>query len=66
MARFAEAVERGKIDIVPKVMVGASGSDGKDGMSNNIFSALMALMLSSRSGLGDVVSPAVQPIQPVE
>jgi uncharacterized membrane protein YqiK len=66
MARFAEAIERGKVDIVPKVMVSGSGSDGKDGMSNNIFSALMALMLSSRSGLGDVVAPAVQSVQSVE
>jgi uncharacterized membrane protein YqiK len=66
MARFAEAIERGKVDIVPKVMVSGSGGDGKDGMSNNVFSALMALMLSSRSGLGDVVSPAVPPAQAAE
>jgi hypothetical protein len=69
MARFAEAIERGKIDIVPKVMVsgsGGDGKDGKDGMSNNIFSALMALMLSSRSGLGDVVAPQMSSVQAVE
>jgi uncharacterized membrane protein YqiK len=59
MARFAEAIERGKVDIVPKVMVGGSGGDGKDGMSNNSISALMALMLSSRSGLGDGVTSPV-------
>jgi hypothetical protein len=66
MARFAEAIERGKVDIVPKVMVSGSGGDGKDGMSSNVFSALMALMLSSRSGLGDVVSPAVPSPQAAE
>jgi uncharacterized membrane protein YqiK len=61
MARFAEAVERGKLDIVPKVMVGGGG-DGKDGMAGNVFSALMALMLASRSGMGDVVaSPSAAP-----
>jgi uncharacterized membrane protein YqiK len=57
MARFAEAVERGKVDIVPKVMVGGgSGGDGKDGMAGNVFSALMAMMLASRSGVVDVVA----------
>ena len=65
MARFAEAIERGKVDIVPKVMVGGAGGDGKDGMSGNIFSALMALMLASRSGLGDVAAPPVPPVHPV-
>jgi hypothetical protein len=38
MARFAEAVERSKIDIVPKVMV---GGDGKDASGGNMFNALM-------------------------
>jgi uncharacterized membrane protein YqiK len=64
MARFAEAVERGKVDIVPKVMVGGGGGDGKDGMAGNIFSALMALMLASRSGLGDVAAPPASPAPP--
>ena len=61
MARFAEAVERGKVDIVPKVMVAGAGADGKEGMSGNIFSALMAMMLAARSGMGDVVSVAPAP-----
>jgi uncharacterized membrane protein YqiK len=63
MARFAEAVERGKVDIVPKVMVGGGGGDGKDAMSGNVFSALMALMLASRSGVvGEAsASPLVPP-----
>jgi hypothetical protein len=54
MARFAEAVERGKIDIVPKVMV---GGDGKDASGGNVFNALMAMMLASRSGVGEPVVP---------
>jgi len=59
MARFAEAVERGKVDIVPKVMVG--GGDSNDGMSGNAFSALMALVMASRSSLGDVMAPTPAP-----
>jgi hypothetical protein len=56
--------ERGKVDIVPKVMVGGSGGDGKDGMSNNVFSALMAMMLASRSGVGDGL--ATKPTEPTQ
>jgi uncharacterized membrane protein YqiK len=52
MARFAEAVERGHVDIVPKVMVGAANGDGKDGaLGGNILGALMAMMLSSKAGI---------------
>jgi len=52
MARFAEAVEHGRIDIVPKVMVGGQAGDGKDGfMSGNMLGALMAMMLSAQSGV---------------
>jgi len=51
MARFAEAVERGHVDIVPKVMV-SGGGDGKEGMlGGNLLGALMAMMLSSRAGV---------------
>ena len=52
MARFAEAVERGHIDIVPKVMVGGTGSDSKENpLGGNMFGALMAMMLSSKAGI---------------
>lgn len=60
MARFAEAVERGQIDIVPKVMVG--GSDGRDGtpggntMGGNMLGALMAMMLAAQAGVGPIVA----------
>ena len=51
MARFAEAVERGHVDIVPKVMV-SGGGDGKEGvLGGNLLGALMAMMLSSRAGV---------------
>ena len=53
MARFAEAVERGHIDIVPRVMVGGDATDGKSGgaFSGNILGALMAMMLSGQAGV---------------
>jgi uncharacterized membrane protein YqiK len=51
MARFAEAVEIGHVDIVPKVMV-SGGGDGKEGaLGGNLLGALMAMMLSSRAGV---------------
>jgi hypothetical protein len=65
MARFAEAVERGHVDIVPKVMVGgnAAGGDGKDGaLGGNILGALMAMMLSSKAGI-DPMANAERPRQ---
>jgi uncharacterized membrane protein YqiK len=50
MARFAEAVERGHVDIVPKVMVGGGAPDGKHGaLSGNLLGALMAMMLVSKA-----------------
>jgi len=53
MGRFAEAVERGQIDIVPKVMVGGGTTDGKDGpMGGNMLGALMAMLLSAQAGVG--------------
>jgi uncharacterized membrane protein YqiK len=56
MARFAEAVERGHVDIVPKVMV-SGGGDGKEGvLGGNLLGALMAMMLSSRAGVEPIGS----------
>lgn len=50
MARFAEAVERGHVDIVPKVMVSGNGSEGKDNpLGSNMLGALMAMMLASKA-----------------
>ena len=65
MARFAEAVERGRIDIVPKVMVGgAGGGDGKDGaLGGNMLGALMAMMLSSKAGIEPMDNTGQRPPQ---
>lgn len=42
--RFAEAVENSKVDVVPRVIVGAS----KDGGSGNIMEGLLTMLLSDR------------------
>jgi uncharacterized membrane protein YqiK len=44
--RFSEAVETGRIDIVPKVMIG--GGAGAPGGSGSAFEALLGLLLSDR------------------
>lgn len=47
MNRFAEAVERGHVDIVPKILVGQNGPSGTGG---NAMEALLTLILSDRFG----------------
>jgi hypothetical protein len=51
MTRFAEAVERSGVDLVPKVLIGTQGVDG-DGIGGNasVVGALLALLLSDRVG----------------
>ena len=44
--RFSEAVQQSKVDVVPRVVVGAS----KDGGSGNIMEALLTMLLSDRFG----------------
>jgi hypothetical protein len=44
-------------------MVGGAGGDGKDGMPGHILSALMAMMLASRSGISDLQPPSTPPGQ---
>jgi len=44
--RFAEAIQESKVDVVPRVIVGAS----KDSGSGNIMEALLAMLLSDRFG----------------
>lgn len=48
MSRFADAIERSGVDIVPRVMVGGSSGNGTTG--GNVFEVLMTLMLSERMG----------------
>jgi uncharacterized membrane protein YqiK len=53
MARFAEAIEEARVDVVPKVVIGASGSNGKEpGLGgSSILEGLLALLLSDRVGV---------------
>jgi len=44
--RFSEAVQQSKVDVVPRVIVGAN----KDSGSGNIMEALLAMLLSDRFG----------------
>ena len=44
--RFSEAIQQSKVDVVPRVVVGAS----KDGGSGNIMEALLTMLLSDRFG----------------
>ena len=44
--RFSEAVQESKVDVVPRVVVGAS----KDSGSGNIMEALLTMLLSDRFG----------------
>ena len=47
MERFSEAVERGRLDVVPKVMIAGGAGTGSQGSA---FEALLALMLSDKVG----------------
>jgi uncharacterized membrane protein YqiK len=51
MNRFAQAIEQSRVDVVPKILIGAGGGDGKGGaMSGNIMETLLALLLSEKMG----------------
>jgi uncharacterized membrane protein YqiK len=65
MNRFSEAIEKSKIDIVPKVMIGGGQSAGDKQGSNaggNIFESLMALILSEKVGVS--LNPATESLDP--
>ncbi|TMA32326.1 MAG: flotillin family protein [Deltaproteobacteria bacterium] len=57
MARFAEAIEAARVDVVPKVVIGgghgaAGNGAGAAGLGgSSIFEALLALLLSDRVGI---------------
>lgn len=48
MNRFAAAIERAGVDIVPKIMIG--GSNGGAQGTGSVFEALLTLLLSERMG----------------
>jgi uncharacterized membrane protein YqiK len=65
MARFAEAVERAGVDIVPKVVIGGGARDGANGDSpmggGTVLESLLALLLSERMGVDVAGTTAPSP-----
>lgn len=55
--RFAEALEKSGVDIVPKISLGGQGSDSG---GNGPIQALMALILADKTGLGGVFAKPVE------
>jgi len=62
LERFSEAVELGRIDVVPKVVIGAGAGPGGTGSSGSAFEALLGLLLSDR--FADKAQPAAEPRDP--
>ena|GEM_PF-2929233 len=56
MNRFAEAVEQSKVDVVPRVIVGSTGT----GSSGSVMEGLLTLMLSEKLGGVTGISSPVQ------
>ena len=48
--RFAEAIEKSKVDVVPRVIVGGSNGEKGGGQSSNIMEGLLTMLLSDRFG----------------
>jgi uncharacterized membrane protein YqiK len=59
LERFSEAVENGRIDVVPKVMIGGAGGPGTSGSA---FEALLGLLLSDR--MAETSRPNLAPRDP--
>ena len=63
MTRFAEAIEKSKVDVVPKMVVGGHGDGNGVTGGSSMMEALLAMLLSDRlGGLGgaQVASPRSQ------
>ena len=59
MTRFAEAIQASHVDVVPKVLIGSTGANGTPGGTGSVFEALLAVLLSERTGaLGHEVAAA--------
>ncbi len=61
--RFAEAVERAHLDVVPKIVIsgGAPGAGGAAGTGAGLLDALLALVLSDKLGEGAQVGGSRSP-----
>lgn len=51
MTRFSEAIETGKIDVVPKVSINTQSGDGHGVGSSNVMESLLTLFLSDKLGI---------------
>ena len=59
MARFAEAIEQARVDIVPKIVLGHGGNGSSNGANggapglggSSVLEGLLALLLSDRMGI---------------
>jgi uncharacterized membrane protein YqiK len=64
MARFAEAIEEARVDVVPRILIGGSangnGAGGPGVGGGNLIEALLALLLSDRIE-GDGPPPSATP-----
>ena len=60
MNRFAEAVEKSKIDVVPRVVVSGGGKDGAQGMAGgNALESLLTVLLAEK--MAEPVSASTSP-----
>ncbi len=65
IGRFAEAIERSQVDIVPRVVIGGNGGE-KEGKGNaNIFESLIALVLAEKAGvaISEVRDPGAEALR---
>jgi uncharacterized membrane protein YqiK len=64
MKSFADAIATAKVDVVPRVVIGGGGADGKGGASGSVVETLLALLLSDKLGeasLGDLAGKSKSP-----
>lgn len=65
MNRFAEAVEKSGVDLVPRVVIGggqSGGANGQGGSSSSVMEALMTMLLTDRMGLSINDLPEAKPL----
>ena len=65
MNRFAEAVQQSRVDVVPRVVVGGSKSDG-GASGSSIMEGLLTMLLSDKLGLETSRTVSREPSEDVE
>jgi uncharacterized membrane protein YqiK len=66
--RFSEALEKGKMDVVPRILITGDSGEGKGAGTGNVFEALLTLLLAEHAGepvLGETqaLAPEVEAIR---